>query len=264
MLMRKKRFVVTEYVLHSRKISGSCSLVLIGDLHNTEHGNENREIVRAVKDLRPDIILCIGDMVIGRSWQMGRAVRLMEALAGIAPVYAVNGNHETNLRHRPVGYRYLMSRYKKAGVHVLNNTMETVVLPSGRFRVAGLELPRSKYKKLRRPILMMKEMKSYLPCRPEQEDFTILLAHNPEFIPQYFRWGADLTLSGHNHGGFMKLPGGQPLVSAYGFLLPPYSWGLYGEDQKSAIVTAGLGDHTLPFRIHNPMEIVSVHLLPDP
>ncbi len=260
--MKKNKFIVTEYVLHSRKISDASSLVVIGDLHNTEHGSENREIVYAAGALSPDMILCTGDMVIGRSWQMARAVRLMEALAGIAPVYAVNGNHETNLKARPVRYRHLMKQYAEAGVHVLNNTMETVTCRSDRFCVAGVELPHSKYKKLRHPMLMMKEMHSYLPHRPDQEEYTILLAHSPEFVPQYFRWGADLVLSGHNHGGFLRLPGGQPLVSAYGFPLPPYSCGLYTEDGQTAIVTAGLGDHTLPFRIHNPMEIISVRLLP--
>ena len=261
--VKNRKPVVTEYRICSGKISSPCQLVLIGDLHNTEHGQENTEIVDICRDIAPDMILGIGDMVIGGTREIGLAVRLMEKLREAAPVYIVNGNHETNLRTCPGRYRCLMRRYREAGVNVMNNRAARTAIRRNHFFVAGLELPRSKYKKLRRPVLPMKELRSYLPFCPAEDAFSILLAHNPEFIPQYFRWGADLSLSGHNHGGVLRLPGGRALVSAYGFPLPPYGCGIYREDERTAVVTAGLGDHALPVRICNPMEVVVIRLFPE-
>ena len=93
--------------------------------------------------------------------------------------------------------------------------------------------------------------------------FTILLAHNPDYFPEYDAWGADLVLSGHVHGGLMRLPLLGGVVSPATRLFPKYDGGLFEGKNGKMILGRGLGTHTLPIRIFNPGELIVVELEPE-
>ena len=91
---------------------------------------------------------------------------------------------------------------------------------------------------------------------PAEGAYRILLAHNPDYFSAYAQWGADLTLSGHLHGGMVRLPKIGGLISPNWTLFPKYDHGLYTIEEKKMIVSAGLGSHTIKLRINNPPELV--------
>ena len=90
--------------------------------------------------------------------------------------------------------------------------------------------------------------------------FQILMAHNPEYFRTYRRWGADLVLSGHVHGGIVRLPFFGGVISPRVRLFPQYDGGHFTKENKDLIVSRGLGSHTIPFRLWNPGELVEIEL----
>ena len=90
--------------------------------------------------------------------------------------------------------------------------------------------------------------------------YQILLAHNPIYTDTYLDWGADLVLSGHLHGGIVRLPGLGGMITPQFRLFPKYSGELTVKDQQSVVVSKGLGTHTIKIRFLNPAEIVVLHL----
>ncbi len=263
-------FAIVSYTLRSRKLRSPVRALLISDLHLREHGPANCELLSACRQQRPELILVCGDIVTQKvdPSLYGPALRLVRELCGLAPVYFVNGNHETGLRryNRP-GWRAVRRALAGAGVHLVNNRSVLLSLNENVLAVSGYEAPLSCFRKLHRPSLpagALQEALGDAAGAEGEEVFRLLLAHNPQFLPAYLEWGADLVLCGHFHGGLMRLYGNQVLVSPYGFPFPGYGYGHFSLDGRHAIVSAGLGDHALPLRIHNPMELVVIELLPDP
>lgn len=95
---------------------------------------------------------------------------------------------------------------------------------------------------------------------PEKKCFNLLIAHNPDYFDAYADWGADLTVSGHVHGGLMRLPFLGGVISPKLRLFPHYDGGRFEKDGKEMILSRGLGTHTLPIRIFNPGEMVVIRL----
>ena len=93
---------------------------------------------------------------------------------------------------------------------------------------------------------------------PGKDAYHILLAHNPVYFEQYARWGADLTLSGHLHGGIIRIPGIGGLITPQARLFPRYDRGLFEKDGKYMVVSPGLGEHTVPIRIFNPPQLIGI------
>ena len=322
-------FENVHYSLELGSLISSLRIVLLSDLHMAEHGPGNRYLLEACKREQPDLILMAGDLITnlkknppGYPEAISDVIGFAAKLADIAPVYAVNGNHETKLRMKPGLYRIYAQGLKNAGICLLNNRSRRTVVCGNTLILTGLELGKRSYHKFRRPSFSVDRIRravgdggvtaagghrisgssaasdgfcksgssaasdgfcksgssaasdgfcksgssaasdgfcvsgnSAAPCR-------ILLAHNPVFAPFYMEWGADLTVCGHFHGGVMRLRGKQPLLSPYGFLLPEYGYGHFEKDGKHVIVSSGLGEHAIPFRIHNPMELVSIDLTP--
>ena len=254
-------FEIVLYELHSGKLSGCHRIALLADLHNTEHGPENADLIRAVRELDPEMILCPGDMILGKSvTPFDITLPFMRELSLIAPVFLSNGNHETRLRLRPSLYSEFEEELERAGIRILNNSKQDVVFGGDRFEIFGFETDENKYKKFRRQNLTAEEMKLAFPEETAANGYRILLAHNPAFAETYAQWGADLAVCGHYHGGMVRTGKNRAMFSPYGGVLPKYGYGHYRIGQTDVVVTSGLGDHTIPFRVKNPMEIVCLEI----
>ncbi len=252
--------ITASYTIASPKICSPLRILFFSDLHGGEFGEQNSRLLALIREVQPDLILCGGDISVAKTRQIASA--FMEQLPDIAPTYLTNGNHESELRRDPEVYRSLEERLRSAGIHLLNNETENMTLRGSALQLIGLELPLQKYKKLRIPHLAVSEIHE-LVGESDPSKFSILLAHSPAFVPQYLAYGADLSLSGHYHGGIARLWKQQVLISPYGFPFPNYGYGQFRQGDHTAIVTAGLGEHTIPFRIHNPEEIVLIDLTPE-
>lgn len=190
----------------------------------------------------------------------------MEQLTAIAPVYFSNGNHESRLEdpeHKNhASYQQLKMRMTELGVHILNNEREIVKAGEDELVILGLELPLPYYKKGVDTPLAPGELSRCL-GRPDVSRYQILLAHTPKYVPEYFAWGADLSLSGHYHGGLVCIPGIGSVISPQFELFPKHSFGRFDEGGQTALVSRGMGTHTFHIRIFNRSELLVVTAKPE-
>lgn len=123
-------------------------------------------------------------------------------------------------------------------------------------RLIGLDLPPIYYRKKKITGLDALAVEGMVGAA-DRERFNVLLAHSPQYFEAYSEWGADLTLSGHFHGGIIRLPLLGGVISPYLRLFPKYDKGIYrsGRGEGRMVLAAGLGTHTFP-RINNPAELV--------
>lgn len=256
------RFVIREYTCESKALKKDGTFILLSDLHNKSFGKENQALLQAIEKQKPDGILIAGDMyTAAKGKDNTKVAEFVCRLAEKYPVYYGNGNHEHKTRLFPEEfgnlYQDYMDKIKKAGVVTLQN--EKVHLPGFNADIYGLEIERDYYKKFERqkmePEYLMKELGT-----PDKGRFTLLIAHNPEYFPAYAAWGADLSVSGHVHGGLMRLPAAGGVISPGIQLFPKYDGGFFREGNAVMILSRGLGTHTLPIRIFNPGELVVIHL----
>lgn len=259
------RFVTRTYEIRSRKLTKPCRIVLLADLHNKSFGKDNDRLLSAIKEISPDAILTAGDMLTAEQGaDFGNALALMGNLAARYPVYYGMGNHEYRLGLYPERYPGMYEGYlgglKKAGIEPLIN--ETVYLPAWNIAVCGAQIDRDYYRHFRRAPMEP----SYLPKllgTPEEGSFQLLIAHNPVYFDVYAEWGADLVVSGHVHGGIMRLPLLGGVLSPSLTLFPRYDGGIFRERNSTMILSRGLSSHTIPIRIFNPGELIVIDLKPD-
>ena len=232
-------------------------LLMLADLHNRLWGEGQRELLEAVDAFSADMILCAGDMVLGRRQAgMEYALTLFEGLAKRRlTVVAANGNHESRMRQLPEQYGTQYGKYaarlKELGVQIpVNETLRTG-FGSMSVHIHGYEMPLVYYRKFCVRRFGGGDLERKLGS-PEAGAYHILMAHNPVYFRHYVRWGADLTLAGHLHGGIVRIPGIGGLISPQARLFPGYDRGLYEKKGKYMVVSPGLGEHTVPIRILNP------------
>lgn len=268
------RFKVTCYTIpmwhggldlkKSEKLTRVCRFVFLSDLHNKSFGKDNQQLLDAIEQAKPDFVVTAGDMLVGKpKAPMDVAIKLMKDLAEKYPVYYGNGNHEYRLKIYPETYGTMYQEYKEAlkacGVHLLENEQETLQYGKHRINICGLEIDRFYYKRFKK--VYMDEGYIESEVGKKSNLFTILIAHNPTYFPQYAKWGADLTLSGHNHGGIIRLPKLGGVISPQLRLFPHYDGGLYKNGDKIMVLSRGLGTHTIPLRIGNRAEMITIDLV---
>ena len=258
-------FIKKSYKLHSDKIKAGMelSMVLISDLHLAEYGSDNVRLLEEIRKVHPDLIVSSGDLVTAKvEYDTKPAEHLLGRLAKEYPVYYVPGNHEERLKVKTEWfgnlYESYISRIKMAGVHYLYNQHEVFELHGVKLCIHGLALPLKYFQRMKRIELSLDEVNAYIGC-PQKDCLNILLAHHPRYARTYFDWNADLILSGHVHGGVMRL-GKQACISPDLSIFPRYGYGIFKKKKQSMIVSAGLGEHTIPFRVFNPKELVHIKI----
>lgn len=225
-------------------------LCLMSDLHNNKKDLER--LVTSIREFAPDVILLAGDLVNKHKPENKQAEEFLSALARLSvPVYYSEGNHELSLAetYPECWHRYLTAIHKKAAY--LQN--EAVCLNgSESVYISGLSLPKEYYKKGN-----LYENTALLPELSVPENaFHIMMAHNPEYASLYDKYHADLILSGHLHGGLLRLPFIGGVVSPRLRLPKGCDAGLVQLPKGNYMfVSRGLGSHTIPLRFFNRVEV---------
>ena len=256
-------FRVTRYQVASPKLAGEKTWVFLSDLHNQVYGVNNCRLIDAVKKESPNLILIGGDMLVGKNGHSYEpALVCVKELVKIAPVYYANGNHEARMKLKPEKYDQSYALYREKllefGVHLLENE-STVLYDDSKVRLTGLEIPLECYTHLKRREMPGGAIKERIGER-DPEAFQVLLAHNPSYMKEYLAWGADLILSGHLHGGMVRIPGIGGVIGPDFVLFPKYSGEMRRVGGQTVIVSKGLGTHTIHIRLFNPAEIVVMSL----
>lgn len=266
MIRELRDFRVTKYRICSQKLNGikrEKKIIFLSDLHNRMYGEENERLLESIRNQHPDLILIGGDMLVrkdGNSYD--KTVHFLAKLPGICPVYCANGNHEQKLKELPDKYEQSYEEYKKAltasGIHMLENASETVKLEEVPMKLSGLEIPLGAYARFGKKELSLKEITDRI--GEHGDDYQILLAHHPGYMKEYLAYGADLILGGHYHGCVVQLPWIGGVISTNFTLFPKYSGGIYPEGEQTAVVSRGLGTHSVPLRLWNWPELIVLEL----
>ena len=229
-----------------------CRVVVLGDLHSTYFGEGNQRLLEAVRKADPDYIFLVGDLLDAtREVPADYAARTADGLAAIAPTYYVTGNHEWGIGDVPE----LKETLAVHGVTVLSNRFVPLERNGDVIVLAGIDDPNG-YADQKTPEEVAAEVYAAY-----GDPFWMLLAHrNNLFAPRYSLLGTDLVLSGHGHGGIIRLPFTDGLLSVDRTFFPSYTAGLYEENGSCLFVTRGLGNSGPTFRLFNRPEVAVLTL----
>jgi len=249
--------VVRKYSLKTNKIlkDQSIRIVLITDLHSQKYGEKQDKIREKIEAENPDIIALAGDIV-DDSGRIEGVKLFIEAIKDIGPIYYVTGNHEI----RTGEVDKIKGLFRSLGVNVLENSLQKVNVRGVDLIVAGVDDPNivgykspgsNWYKEVYTSFSNMKDMGGY----------KILLSHRPEKVDFYGTLPFDLVLSGHAHGGQIRIPfllNG--LYAPHQGFFPKYAGGVYEFENYTLVVSRGVYYNLFLPRIFNPPEIVVIDI----
>ena len=229
-----------------------CRIVVLSDLHGGSFGAGNADLFAAVAAEQPEYIFYLGDLQDKyRGPAAGYPAAVADELSAIAPTYYVTGNHEWAIGDVPELKKTLSAH----GVTVLSNQFLTLERNGDAIVLAGIDDPKG-YADQKTPEELAAELYAAW-----GDPFWILLAHrNSRFAAQYSLLGADLVCSGHAHGGIIRLPFTDGLLSHDMALFPSHPAGLYEANGACLFVTRGLGNSGPSFRVLNRPEIAVLTL----
>ena len=249
---------LTEYIITSSKVPESFTcfeIAQVSDLHNTEFGEENSKLLELLSEVEPHIIVLTGDLIDSRHTDIEIAFDFAGKATQIAPVYYVSGNHEARV---PV-YEELKTGLAEAGVTVLENQKVQITRDGESITLMGIQDPSFRTDYLFGDAESVSRL-ALSALQNESDGYTVLLSHRPELFDVYVDTGIDLVFSGHAHGGQFRLPFIGGLVAPNQGFFPKYDAGRFNEDNTTMIVSRGVGNSIIPFRINNSPEVVVVEL----
>ena len=233
---------------------GSVKLVLVSDLHSTVYGKDQEPLIQMITEQEPDLILLTGDIFDSGAPMTGAELFLSKVI-DIAPVYFVSGNHEFGTKK----IREIRNMLDSVGVRILYDEYVNIEIDGNEIILAGIE----------DPVKQIFEIKSYNQNASMEanfreldniEKYKILLSHKPERIEYFKNFSFDMVLSGHTHGGQVRIP---YLVNGFYApgqgLFPKYGGGMYEHENLVHIISRGLSLRPVMFpRIFNPPELVVI------
>ena len=230
-------------------------IVQISDLHNAEFGENNEKLLLMLKQADADIIAITGDMIDSRNTGVDVAISFAQKAVNIAPVYYVNGNHESRVLGE---YEKLKQGLTDAGVTILENSSADITIGDETITLIGINDPTF------RMDIVYDTMEQNIAHQlvnviPDNDNYKVLLAHRPEYFDVY-AGNVDLVLSGHAHGGQFRIPFIGGLVAPGQGFFPEYYEGSHIKENTEMIVSRGIGNSIIPFRINNKPEIIVAEL----
>ena len=249
---------LNTYTISSSKLPQSFDgyrIAHVSDLHNTEMGKDNEKLLAMLRDADPDMIAITGDLIDSRNTDIEVALKFVREAVKIAPCYYVTGNHEARVNE----YGELKAGMETAGVTVLEDVRTEISMEGATITLIGVNDPSYQTDYLfgdSETVLNTKLEELHT----EDGEFTVLLSHRPELFDAYTDHGIDLVLSGHAHGGQFRLPFIGGLVAPNQGFFPEYDAGIYTEGNTNMLVSRGIGNSILPFRINNRPEVLLIEL----
>ena len=250
-----ERLILRTYTVVSPKLTAEVRLAVVTDFHSSDNADD---VVAMVTSCAPDAVLMVGDMfdddIANRPTE--RTLSLMRQLSAQYPCYYVSGNHEAWTGEMDALYQ----QTEEAGVTVLRMSSGVLTVRGQRIALCGIPDP---YEMVFSGAPDTEEQLRQALEDVDSADFTVLLAHRPELLAKYAQFPLDLVVSGHAHGGQVRIPG-----VLNGLYAPNQGWfpklagGAYAQGGTPLIVSRGLAVRTRLPRIFNRPEVVLVRCLP--
>lgn len=263
---------ITRYKLSYENLPESFDgyrIVQISDMHGRTFGKKNKTLAGKIKALKPDMLVATGDMMSSNVDDSQAFLDFLDSFDNFCPVYMCLGNHEQIVRwlisagDTTVNYKSFVNEIEKRGVILLDNSCTRIKEGNEYISLDGLTLELYHYSRrdhdVDENLFLTKEYIDDALGKPA-DGFTILLAHNPAYFTEYAKWGADLVLSGHVHGGVIRIPFKGGLLSPEKVFFPKYDAGLFEEGNSKMVVNRGLGYSQINFRLFNSPEISFIEL----
>ena len=227
----------------------------VSDLHNAEMGEDNEKLLTMLREADPDMIAITGDLIDSRNTDVEIALQFAQEAMKIAPCYYVSGNHEARVNE----YEKLKTGLISAGIIVLEDAQTEISMEGKTITLIGVNDPsfQTDYLFGDAETVMSSKLSE---LHTDGEAFTILLSHRPELFDAYAEHDVDLVLSGHAHGGQFRLPFIGGVVAPNQGLFPEYDAGVYTDGNTNMLVSRGVGNSILPFRINNRPEVILIEL----
>lgn len=250
-----ERLILRTYTVASPKLTAEVRLAVVTDFHSSDNADD---VVAMVASCAPDAVLMVGDMFDDdtQNRPTERTLSLMRQLSAQYPCYYVSGNHEAWTGEMDALYQ----QTEEAGVTVLRMSSGVLTVRGQRIALWGIPDP---YEMVFSGAPDTEEQLRQAMENVDSADFTVLLAHRPELLAKYAQFPFDLVVSGHAHGGQVRIPG-----VLNGLYAPNQGWfpklagGAYTQDGTTLIVSRGLAVRTRLPRIFNRPEVVLVRCVP--
>ena len=250
-----ERLILRTYTVTSPKLTAEVRLAVVTDFHSSDNADD---VVAMVASCAPDAVLLVGDLFDDDTQNRPpeRTLSLMRQLSALYPCYYVSGNHEAWTGEMDALYQ----QTEEAGVTVLRMSSGVLTVRGQRIALCGIPDP---YEMVFSGAPDTEEQIRQAMENVDSADFTVLLAHRPELLAKYAQFPFDLVVSGHAHGGQVRIPG-----VLNGLYAPNQGWfpklagGAYTQDGTTLIVSRGLAVRTRLPRIFNRPEVVLVRCVP--
>lgn len=250
-----ERLILRTYTVASPKLTAEVRLAVVTDFHSSDNADD---VAAMVASCAPDAVLLVGDLFDDdtQNRPTERTLSLMRQLSAQYPCYYVSGNHEAWTGEMDALYQ----QTEDAGVKVLRMSSGVLTVRGQRIALCGIPDP---YEMVFSGAPDTEEQLRQAMENVDSVDFTVLLAHRPELLAKYAQFPFDLVVSGHAHGGQVRIPG-----VLNGLYAPNQGWfpklagGAYTQDGTTLIVSRGLAVRTRLPRIFNRPEVVLVRCVP--
>ncbi len=257
-------FITTsEYTIESDRVKSEVKIAVISDLHNMNFFFNNKAVVDKISSGNPDLIAVVGDMIDSDAKTSKNTLNTMTPLPDIAPTYYSIGNRDKSFSD----YDNFIKDIEEAGVVVLDDKVDRININGNDITLLGLSS--YSFGDVENP-----EYTALVKDLCENDTLRLLLCHYPEYSQWffgndlYYEYDFDLMLSGHTHGGLVRIPKVGGLYAPQQGWFPEYSKGLYYVDKENKnpypmLVTAGLGQDTRCIRINNFPEVSFITIKPE-
>ena len=250
-----ERLILRTYTVEAPKLTAEVRLAVVTDFHSSDNADD---VAAMVASCAPDAVLLVGDLFDDdtQNRPTERTLSLMRQLSAQYPCYYVSGNHEAWTGEMDALYQ----QTEEAGVTVLRMSSGVLTVRGQRIALCGIPDP---YEMVFSGAPDTEEQLRQAMENVDSADFTVLLAHRPELLAKYAQFPLDLVVSGHAHGGQVRIPG-----VLNGLYAPNQGWfpklagGAYTQDGTTLIVSRGLAVRTRLPRIFNRPEVVLVRCVP--
>lgn len=236
------QFNIKKPIFYSKKISTVLRITQISDYHANNRIN-SKKLLNEISKFNPHIIVLTGDLIDRKTKDINPTLDLINKLAEENKnIFFVSGNHELSNIH----YDEFILKLKEIQVTVLDNDNELININGEDVNILGLNFFASidDYKKV------VKEL--------NQKNYIILLSHSPNRPIAYTIGIEDLILSGHTHGGQVRLPLIGAIVAPGQGYFPKYDKGVFELDNSILYIDSGLGNSVFPIRFFNRVQISNI------
>ena len=244
----------TNYTIKNEKIDNDINIVIISDLHDNNLGENNQKLIDKINSISPDIVLVVGDMLNEYSKDSNIVTNLMKQISQNYKVFYSLGNTEED--YIKLGTSDLLKELESSGITVLDNEYEDLKVGESTIRIGGMydyafgEINEDTY--------------NFLCDFQNTDSYKIMMSHRPDsfiFGDASEVWDIDLVVSGHTHGGQVRLPYlGGLYVGDQGWF-PEYDKGLFDLNKIKIVITSGIGSskQKIP-RFNNIPEVVNLKI----